>query len=169
MLPTKIGNYLFAVCSTSIFMLSLSLLTDSDFDSVNRNQFKKFHREQRKNSLQITASIVKEKKKYMQTPQSILRRPSSVFALYLSSVKYESTALHCYLYKSETAQATGKLGPKLQALTGCFLLSALADYESILTFGTASSSQENHTTELYYFCCCLRRQISRSSLIFSAG
>lgn len=98
----------------------------------------------------------------MQTPQSILRRPSSVFALYLSSVKYESTALHCYLYKSETAQAIGKLCPKLQALTGCFLLSALADCERILAFGTASSSWENHTTELYYFFCSLRRQVSSS-------
>lgn len=78
-----------------------------------------------------------------------------MFAFYLSSVKYESTALYCYLYKSETAQATEKLGPKLQALTGYFLQSSLADYESILAFGTASSSQENHTTKLYYFCCSL--------------
>lgn len=60
-----------------------------------------------------------------------------MFAFYLSSVKYESTALYCYLYKSETAQATEKLGPKSQALTGCFLQSALVDYESILAFGTS--------------------------------
>lgn len=85
-----------------------------------------------------------------------------MFAFNLSSVKYESSALYCYLYKSETAQAIGKLGTKLQALTGCFLQSALADYESVLAFGTASSPQENHTTELYYFCCCLRRQVSGS-------
>lgn len=85
-----------------------------------------------------------------------------MFVFYLSSVKYESTALYCYLYKSETAQAIGRLGPKLQVLTRCFLQSALADCESILAFGTASSSQENPTTELYYFCCSLRRQVSSS-------
>lgn len=45
----------------------------------------------------------------MQTPQRILRRPSSMFGFNLSCVKYESTALYCYLYKSETAQAIGKL------------------------------------------------------------
>jgi len=32
-----------------------------------------------------------------------------MFGFTLSSVKYEPTTLYCYLHKSETAQAIGKL------------------------------------------------------------
>lgn len=38
LVSTKVGASLFALCSTSVFMLSLSLTTDSHFESVNTNQ-----------------------------------------------------------------------------------------------------------------------------------
>lgn len=77
-------------------MLSLSLLTDSDFDSVNSiNQSKSSTGRKERTPWRLLPVLSKRKKKCMQTPQSILRRLSSVFAFYLSSVKYESTALYC--------------------------------------------------------------------------
>lgn len=43
-----------------------------------------------------------------------------MFPFNLSSVKYESTALYCYLYRSETAQAIGKLGFKVTGFDWMF-------------------------------------------------
>lgn len=57
----KVGTSLFALCSASVFMLSQSLLTDSDFDSVNIN-LSKISTGSKQNSLQIIARIVKGKK-----------------------------------------------------------------------------------------------------------
>jgi len=109
LVSTKVGTSLFALCSTSVTMLSPPLFTDSDFDSVNTNQSKISTGSKQRTPCRLLPALSKEKKKYMHTPQRILRRPSSMFGFNLSPVKYESTALYCYLYKSETAPATGKL------------------------------------------------------------
>lgn len=58
---TKVGAFLFALCSTSVFMLSLSLVTDSDFDSVNTNQ-SKISTGSKQRTVQIIARVVKGNK-----------------------------------------------------------------------------------------------------------
>lgn len=60
----KVGTSLFALCSASVFMLSQSLLTDSDFDSVNINLSKISTGSKQRTPCRLLPGLSKEKKVY---------------------------------------------------------------------------------------------------------